>query len=59
MRGGQSIPEGFKRYWKTEEFLPGRRASKVIEVVSIRPIGNILDAWDTVLEPFDQDRGEC
>ena len=24
--------------------------------MSVRPIGNILDIWDTVLEPFDQDK---
>ena len=26
--------------------------------MSVRPTGNILDIWDNVLEPFDQDKEE-
>ena len=26
--------------------------------VSVRPVGNILDLWDKILEPFDPDEKE-
>ena len=28
----------------------------MIGAVSVRPIGYIIDIWDNVLEPFDQDK---
>ena len=27
-------------------------------IVSVRPVGNILDMWNKVLEPFDPDKEE-
>ena len=34
------------------------RPQEVIEVAIVKPTGNILDIWDAVLEPFDQDKEE-
>ena len=30
----------------------------MIGAESVRPVGNLLDVWDIVLEPFDPDKEE-